>query len=151
MKAGKLRGVKIVNDLLLQSEYVEIITQLLKEPYCIESVVKIVFISFCVRNESRSSYRNRKTNFVDVLLENLNIKFLSHPDELQAIFEVLNILKKCGWIITENGRITVLKELNNIKCENKFLASCKGKEVNPIVEVNKLDDKAFVEEVLRHV
>lgn len=151
MRAGKSRGVKNMNDLLLQSEYVDIIVELLKEPYRIDSVLKMVFIAFCVRNEKRSSYRNRKTDFVDVLLDNLNIKLLSHPDELQSIFEVLHKLKNCGWINTANGKIRILKEPINIKCENKFLSGCKGKEINPIVEVNKLDDRAFIEEVLRHV
>lgn len=151
MRANRSHGVKKMSDLLLQSEYVDIISELLKEPYRIDSVLKMVFISFCVRNESRSSYRNRKTDFVDALLENLNLKLLSHPDELQSIFEVLNKLKKCGWINTVNGKIEILKEPTGVKCENKFLTGCKGKDINPIVEVNKLDDRAFIEEVLRHV
>lgn len=151
MKAGKSRGVKNMNDLLLQGEYTEIIIELLKEPYNVNSVVKIVFLAFCVRNEKQTSYRNRKTDFVDVLLDNLNIKLLSHPDELRNIFEVLSKMKKCGWITIEGGKISILKEFDKLKSENKFLVGCRGKDINPIVEVNKLDDKAFIEEVLRHV
>ena len=140
-----------MNDLLLQGEYADIIADLLNEPYNVNSVIKIVFLAFCIRNETQASYRNRRTDFVDVLLNNLNIKLLSHPDELKNIFEVLNKMKKCGWIKTVDGRIMVLKEFNKIKSENKFLLGCRGKDINPIVEVNKLDDKAFIEEVLRHV
>lgn len=140
-----------MNDLLLEGEYANIIIELLNEPYKIDSIVKIVFLAFCVKNESRSSYRTRKTDFVDVVLENLNIKLLSHPDELKCIFEVINKMKKCGWIAIERGEIRILKEFNSTKCENKFLAGCKGKDPNPIKEVNKLDNKAFMEEVLRHV
>ena len=151
MKAGKSRGVKKMNDLLLQGEYAEIIVELLKEPYNVNSVIKIVFLSFCVRNETQASYRNRKTDFVDVLLNNLNIKLLSHPNELRNIFEVLSKMKKCGWITTEGGKISILKEFDKAKSENKFLVGCRGRDINPIVEVNKLDDKAFIEEVLRHV
>ena len=88
---------------------------------------------------------------IDVLLNNLNIKLLSHPDELRNIFEVLNKMKKCGWITTESGRISALKEFDLSKSENRFLAGCRGKDINPVVEVNKLDDRAFIEEVLRHV
>ena len=143
--------MKNMNDLLLQGEYAEIIIELLKEPYNVNSVVKIVFMAFCVRNEKQTSYRNRKTDFVDVLLDNLNIKLLSHPDELRNIFEVLSKMKKCGWITTEDGKISILKEFDKTKSENKFLVGCRGKDNNPIVEVNKLDDKAFIEEVLRHV
>ena len=151
MKAGKSRGVKRMNDLLLQGEYTDIIIELLKEPYNVDSVVKIVFLAFCIRNENQTSYRNRRTDFVDVLLNNLNIKLLSHPDELRNIFEVLNKMKKCGWIATEGGRISILKEYDKSKSENKFLTGCRGKDINPVVEVNKLDDRAFIEEALRHV
>ena len=151
MKAGKLRGAKSMNDLLLLGEYADIIVELLKEPFKVDSVVKIVFLAFCVKNETQTSYRNRRTDFVDVLLNNLNIKLLSHPNELRIIFEVLNKMKKCGWITTANGRILILKKLGKSKSENRFLIGCRGKEINPVVEVNKLDDKAFIEEVLRHV
>ena len=140
-----------MNELLLQSEYAEIMIELLKEPYSINSVIKLVFMSFCIRNEIRTSYKNRKTDFVDIFLDNLNIRLVSHPDELSSIFSVLKKLKDCGWIKTDSGRITVLKDLSDFKCEQKFLKGCKGKDINPIIEVNKLDDKAFLEEVLRHV
>lgn len=140
-----------MNDLLLQGEYAGIMVELLNEPYNVDSVVKIVFLAFCVRNETQTSYKNRKTDFVDVLLNNLNIKILSHPDELKTIFEVLNKMKKCGWIAIEDGRIIILRELSKPNLENRFLTGCKGKDINPILEANKLDDKAFIEEVLRHV
>lgn len=151
MKAGKLRGGKSMNDLLIQGEYTDIIVELLKEPYNVDSVVKIVFLAFCIKNETQISYRNRRTDFVDVLLCNLNIKILSHPDELRNIFEVLNKMKKCGWIATEDGRIKILKRIDKPKSENRFLEGYKGKNINPVLEVNKLDDRAFIEEVLRHV
>lgn len=151
MKGEKSHGVKNVNDLLLQSEYADIIIGLLKKPYDVDSVVKIVFLSFCVRNESRPSYRKRKTDFVDAMLDNLNVKLLSHPNELRCIFEILNKLKKCGWICIQGGRIRILKDLGILRYENKFLVGCRGQDPNPIVEVNRLDDKAFIEEVLRHV
>ena len=140
-----------MNELLIESEYAEILIELLKAPYNVDSVIKIVFMAFCIRNESKSSYRKRKTDFVDTLLGNIEIKLLSHPDELTSIFEVLNKMKKCGWIKTNQGKIIILKELKDYKCDNKFLNGCRGKEWNPLIEVNKLDDKAFIEEVLRHV
>lgn len=140
-----------MNEMLIQSEYAEIIIELLKEPYNINSIVKLVFLSFCIRNEKRPSYRKRKTDFVEILLSNLNIKLLAHQNELTSAFEVINILKQCGWIKTEAGRIIILKDLSQFRCSQRFLMGYKDKEINPIVEVNKLDDKAFIEEVLRHV
>lgn len=140
-----------MDDLLLQGEYADIIMELLNAPYEVDSIVKMVFLVFCIKNEKQISYRNRKTDVVDVLLNNLNIKFLAHPDEIRNIFEILNKMKKCGWIKISGGKITLMKEFINHKAENKFLTGCRGKEFNPIVEVNKLDDRAFIEEVLRHV
>ena len=151
MRKDKSLGEKKMNELLLESEYAEIIIELLKDPYNVDSVIKIVFMAFCVRNENKTSYRNRKTDFVDMLLGNIDIKLLSHPDELTRIFEVLNKMKKCGWIKTYQGKISLLKGLEDYKCYNKFLIGCRGRELNPLIEVNKLDDKAFIEEVLRHV
>ncbi len=151
MKVEESLGGMKVDDLLMQGEYADIIIQLLTEPYNYDSVVKIVFIAFCVRNESRSSYRNRRTDFLDALLGNLNIRFLSRPDEMKCIFEVLSKLKRCGWISVSEGRIQVLKGFNETNSDNRFLVGYKGKDPNPIIEVNKLDEKAFIEEVLRHV
>ena len=67
MKAEKYRGVKMMNDLLLQSEYADIIIELLKDPYNVDSIVKIVFLAFCVRNEQKVSYGSRKTDLVNFL------------------------------------------------------------------------------------
>lgn len=140
-----------MNNLLLQSEYAEIIIELLRQPYNINSITKIVFLSFCIRNETRKSYGNRKADFVDVLLDNLNIKLFAHSDELIYAFDILNKLKECGWIIVEDGKIILLKNLDCFECKHAFLQAYKDKEINPIAEANKLDDKAFIEEVLRHV
>lgn len=140
-----------MNEIFLESEYAEIIIALINEPYNFNSIIKIIFTAFCVRNEKKSSYRNKKTNFVDELLNNINIKLFAHPDEFKCIFEILYKLKKCGWIRINNGKIEIVKSFNDFKCDNKFLKSCIDKEINPLIEVNKLDDKAFIEEVLRHV
>jgi len=140
-----------MNDMLLQGEYADIILELLEKPYNVDSIPKIVFLSFCIRNETQTSYRARKTDFADALLSNLSIHLLSHPDELKNIFEVINKLRKCGWIKTEEGKICILREFKKNKCENRFLDRCREGKINPIIEVNRLDDKAFIEEVLRHV
>ena len=69
---------------------------------------------------------------------------LSHPNELGCIFAVIDKMKTCRWIKIDSGRIDVLRDLSGFKCEQKFLKGCKGKDINPIIEVNKLDDKAFI-------
>ena len=151
MKKSKLLGDMKMHSLLLQGEYSEIIVELLNKPYCIDSVIKIVFMSFCVKNGIESSYRNRKMDFVNIFLDNLSIKFLSHPNEVSSIFAVLDKMKTCHWIKIKSGKITILRDLSGFECEHSFLKKCKSKNINPILEVNKLDDRAFLEEVLRHV
>ena len=120
-----------MNRYILEGEYLEIIAELLGEKYKVNSLIKLVFMSFCIRNEKKGSYGTRKKDYVDAFLDNINVKFISHPEEVEAILEVVLKLKTSGWI--------------------KFLNGCKDKQINPIREVNKLDSRAFAEEVLRHV
>ncbi len=140
-----------MNRYVLEGEYLEIIVELLGEKYKINSLIKIVFMAFCIRQEKKGSYGARKKDFVDAFLDNINVKLISHPEELEAIFEVIFKLKTSGWITIENDLITVVKNFHNMTCGNKFLNGCKNKQINPIREVNKLDSRAFTEEVLRHV
>lgn len=140
-----------MNKYVLEGEYLEIIVELLGEKYKVNSLIKLVFMAFCIRNEKKGSYGTRKRDFVDAFLDNINVKLISHPKELEAIFEVIFKLKTSGWITIEDDLITVVKNFDNVTCENKFLKGCKDKQINPIREVNKLDSRAFTEEVLRHV
>ena len=140
-----------MNNYILEGEYLEIIIELLGKQYNVRSLIKLVFMSFCIKNGKRSSYGRRKKDFVDVFFASLNVKLLSHSDEMEAILEIIYKLKSSGWIKIEGDEITVLKEFEDFKCENKFLVGCRGKGINPVCEVNKLDSRAFTEEVLRHV
>ncbi len=140
-----------MNRYILEGEYLEIIAQLLGEKYRVNSLIKLVFMSFCIRNEKKGSYGTRKKDFVDVFLDNINVKLISHPEEVEVILEVVYKLKTSGWITIEDDLITVVRSLEDMKCGNKFLNGCKVKQIDPISEVNKLDSRAFAEEVLRHV
>jgi len=140
-----------MNRYILESEYLEIIMELLGEKYKINSLIKLVFMAFCIRNEKKCSYGSRKNDVIDEFFDNLNIKLLSHPNDVEAILEVIHKMKTSGWIRIEDDDVAVLKELKDFKCENNFICGCRNKNVNPICEVNKLDSKAFTEEVLRHV
>ena len=151
MMKSRLLGVWRMNNYILEGEYLEIVMELLGEHYNVRSLIKLVFMSFCIKNGKRSSYGGRKKDFVEVFFSSLNVKLLSHSDELAAILEVIHKMKSSGWIEIDDDNISVLKELKNFKCENKFLVGCRDKDINPIREVNKLDSRAFVEEVLRHV
>lgn len=140
-----------MNEYVLEGEYLEIIIELLSEDYKVNSFIKLVFMAFCVKNEKKNSYGNRKKDFVDAFMDNINVKLLSHPEEMKAIFEVINKLKSSGWISVDRDVITVERSFESMEYNNPFLKGCKDKQFNPIREVNKLDSRAFAEEVLRHV
>ena len=43
-----------------------------------------------------------KKDFVDAVLDNINVKLIAHPEELVAIFEVIYKLKTSGWIVIKD-------------------------------------------------
>lgn len=148
---NRFPGVRKMNNYTLEGEYIEIVIELLGRQYNVRSLIKLVFMSFCIRNGKGSMFGGRKKDFVDVFFSSLSLKLLSHPDEMKAILEVIYKMKSSGWIKVEADEVTVIKNLDGFKCDNSFLVKCRDKEFNPICEVNKLDSRAFTEEVLRHV
>lgn len=54
-----------MNRYVLEGEYLEIIAELLGEKYEVNSLIKLVFMAFCIRNEKKGSYGVRKKDFVD--------------------------------------------------------------------------------------
>ena len=141
-----------MNEYLLEeAEYMDIILSLLQEPYNIDSMIKIIFISFCIHNESNLlKYTNRKQDFVDTFIENISFKLEVNKNELISIFSVLDILRKQKIIDIAGDKITKKKTIE-FKTQNRLIQKCASSELNPISETNKLDSKALLEEVIRHV
>lgn len=138
-------------DLIIEAEYADIILTLLRPPYMISSITKLVFISFCIKWESSiSSYKNRSRDFVDVFYKNISLKLLTHCEDICKIFHFIDILKNTGLITVNEDKIELIAEIQHYPV-NKFLQFCDGKIPNPIIEVNKLDVKATLEEVIRYV
>lgn len=139
------------SNIIIEAEYADILMALLNNPYNINSIIKLVFIAFCVKHEKNLKvYSKRRKDFVDTFISNIDIKLISHSNELSIIFEVIDKLQANGFINIHKDQIYVLKLLP-VKVQNKFLKFCESKRQNPILEVNKLDSKAFMEEVLRYV
>lgn len=137
--------------LLKEAEYMDIILSLLQEPYNIDSLIKIVFISFCIHNESNlSKYTNRKQDFVDTFIENISFKLEVNRNELISIFRVLDILRKQKIIDIADDKIIKQKTIE-FNTQNALIQKCASGELNPISETNKLDSKALLEEVIRYV
>lgn len=140
-----------LNDVIKEAEYGDIILSLLMEPYQINSVTKMIFFAFCIRYEdSFASYRGRTKDFVDVFFENISLKLATNYKDIAKILCVLKMLVKSGKISITEDNIQVLEELKH-STENDFIKMCSGKALNPILEINKLDATAVIEEVIRFV
>ena len=137
--------------LLQEAEYADIILALLGSPYAITSITKLIFIAFCVRHESNlSSYKNRSKDFIDVFFKNISLKLSAHYNDIGLILHFVDILKNTSKISIVGDSIELGVELTHSP-ENHFLQFCAKKVPNPIVEINKLDAKALLEEVIRYV
>ena len=137
--------------LLQEAEYADIILTLLGSPYAITSITKLIFIAFCVRHESNlSSYKNRSKDFIDVFFKNISLKLSAHYNDIGLILHFVDILKNTSKISIVGDSIELGVELTHSP-ENHFLQFCAKKVPNPIVEINKLDAKALLEEVILYV
>ncbi|MDL2272974.1 hypothetical protein LJC34_00220 [Oscillospiraceae bacterium OttesenSCG-928-G22] len=140
-----------LNEVITEAEYADIVITLLKPPYEISSITKLVFISFCVKNETnQSQYKNRTKDFVDVFFSNISLKLTAHNQEILQIIRVIDKLNKTSKVSINDDEIRLIHEFD-FQTESNFLKFCKAKKPNPINEINKLDPKALVEEVLRYV
>jgi hypothetical protein len=140
-----------LNDVIKEAEYADIILSLLVEPYQLNSVTKMIFFAFCIKYEDNfASYRNRTKDFVDVFFENISLKLATNYKDIGKILCVLKMLVKVGKISIKEDNIQVLDELK-YNSENEFIKMCSRKKPNPILEINKLDAIAVIEEVIRYV
>lgn len=140
-----------LNNIIKEAEYADIILSLLGEPYRINSVTKMIFFAFCIRYEKKfASYRNRTRDFVDVFFENISLKLATNYKDIEEILFVLVMLVRTGKISIIGDSIEVIDEVKH-STENEFIKKCCGKTPNPILEINKLDAIAVIEEVIRYV
>jgi hypothetical protein len=145
-----VKKVKL-NDVIKEAEYADIILSLLVEPYQINSVTKMIFFAFCIKYENNfASYRSRTKDFVDVFFENISLKLATNYKDIGKILYILKMFVKVGKISITEDNIQVLEELKH-STENEFIKMCSAKTPNPILEINKLDATAVIEEVIRYV
>lgn len=141
------------NNVRKLAEYIEIEEGLLQEPFSIKSIHKLIFISFCVYHQANYGKRYNRLDITQTFFRTLSGKLLTNLYDLQVIMFGVQILEKSGIIeVDEEGHIETLDDLKTLIQHNPFLQKFKGKSVgNPILAVNRLDDKAFMEEVVRYV
>lgn len=140
-----------LNEVVTEAEYADIVLSLLAEPYQITSITKIIFLAFCIYHESNfASYSNRTKDFVDVFFQNISLKLAINYQDVEKILHVLDMLVKTNRISVVGDKIEI-KEILKIDSENNFIQKCERKIPNPILEINKLDAIAVIEEVIRYV
>ncbi|MCD8220932.1 MAG: hypothetical protein LUD07_01840 [Clostridiales bacterium] len=140
-----------VNDVIKEAEYTDIILSLLAEPYQIVSMTKIIFFSFCIYNENNwDVYKNRRKDFTDIFFENISLKLMTNYKDIEGILNVVDILVKTNKIMVVGDEIDIIEKVEHYT-ENKFIKRCNKKVPNPILEINKLDAIAVMEEVIRYV
>lgn len=138
-------------DVLKEAEYADIVLSLLSEPYRIISVTKIIFISFCVYHETDfSAYKNRKKDFIDVFFKNISFNLAIYYKDIIKIMNILYILEKTNKIKIVKDKI-IINEVIKHDPENPFIKRFSNRLPNPIIEIDKLDALAVIEEVIRYV
>lgn len=150
---ARLLGVKIMTNerIIREAEYADIIITLLNSPYGVSSVTKLVFFAFCIKHEQNTgAYGKRTKDFVDTFFNNISVKLSTHYDDIGTIIHFIDMLKKTSMINVDGDSIKPIEEIPHFS-ENKFLQACVNRSPNPIIEINKLDAKAMLEEVIRYV
>lgn len=84
---------------------------------------------------------------VDVFFKNISLKLSAHYDDIELILHFVDILKNTSKVSINGDYIELSSELTHLP-ENHFLQFCAKKLPNPIIEINKLDAKALIEEVI---
>ena len=149
----RLLGVRIMTNerIIQEAEYADIIITLLNFPYGISSVTKLVFFAFCIKHEQNTgAYGKRTKDFVDTFFNNISVNLSTHYADIETIIHFIDMLNQTAIINVDGDSITVNKEIAHFP-ENKFLRACVNRSPNPIIEINKLDAKAMLEEVIRYV
>ena len=136
------------NDLVRKAEYIDIMLSLMSKPYNINSITKLIFFSFCVRH--MLSFKSRSNNIVEEFFSNLSIKFQLNYYEIDDILWVIELLEKNKMVEVEGDNIQFV-DSREYKSKNELLKQLANRNVNPILEVNKLDASAVIEEVIRYV
>jgi len=85
-----------------------------------------------------------------VFFKNISLKLSAHYDDINVMLHFIDMLKNTSNAFVNGGNIELSHPINHTP-ENRFLQFCMKKKPNPIIEINKLDTKAMMEEVIRYV
>lgn len=133
-----------------EAEYFDIIVGLLSEPFEYDSFVKTVFTAFIIKNcEPKVDKNVINLNLISKFMNNLRTQFFINYNDFNSIFKILRLLEDTSCIKIKDNTIfkkNISKEY--IVQSNVFKISAVRKT---ILEIKKMSDKSFMEEVIRYV
>lgn len=133
-----------------EAEYFDIIVGLLSEPFEYDSFVKTVFTAFIIKNcEPKVDKNVTNLNLISKFMNNLRTQFFINYNDFNSIFKILRLLEDTSCIKIKDNTIfkkNISKEY--IVQSNVFKISAVRKT---ILEIKKMSDKSFMEEVIRYV
>lgn len=126
----------------------EIICRLIYE-FKISSLVKIIFISFSVKNmQIYFSASNKKYGLINEVYNAISVGFKNGFYDFKYIFNCLEILERNNYIEVQNSNIKILNT-PNFSRENSILNSQIFNKM--ILDVIKLSDLSFIKGVIENV
>lgn len=124
----------------------------------VSNITKDIIFDYIIqgKEKKRSSIAWKTYNKFQNLIETDREAFLGIIEKflqiinIELILHFVDILKNTSKVSINGDYIELSSELTHLP-ENHFLQFCAKKLPNPIIEINKLDAKALIEEVIRYV
>ena len=134
------------DEMLVEAEYTKIIYSTVNYIKTI-SITQVVFSSFCVKRcmSSGDNLGHLKYNVFEKSLGRLRTQFLIYKDDFRIIFDVINILRKTGYLEIDNGNVSITEK------RIKDLPVIETKHAKMLSEIGKMNDAWFLEEIINYV
>ncbi len=136
----------IKDEMLVEAEYTKIIYSTVNYIKTI-SITQVVFSSFCFKRcmSSGDNLGHFKYNVFEKSLGRLRTQFLIYKDDFRIIFDVINILRKTGYLEIDNGNVSITEK------RIKDLPVIENKHAKMLSEIRKMNDAWFLEEIINYV
>lgn len=129
--------------------YFDVIYSLLKYPYNVNSLIKLVFLSLAINNTfDISTLCNRKQNLAKELLSNLLNISNNFECEMTSVLNIIDKLRKSDTIKINGDKIELVKNIE-FQSFSSFINSKNSLEI--IKSVTNLSTESFMGEVLKYV
>ena len=130
--------------------YFDIIVGLLNPPFEYDSLIKIMFMAFIMKNcEPKIDKNVISLDLISKFIKNLRTEFFINYKDFENIFRIIKILENSNFIVLEGNKVIQKSEKFDYNVQSVLF---KHKAIqNTVNEIKKMSDKAFIEEVVRYV